>query len=399
MDLQTFLDDFMGCNNLQLLVRDVCELFQCPVMVVDMAFRAVAWHSPPDFSDEPYQGSIERGRLTYETSSFLINGENSEHTVTLEDSPYRRRFSTLSAGDVVIGYLILVDIHNRLEDTDPHLFASVEAALAKQLLLETNRESAVQNTDEAVLITLLEGKYSDEGLLRLQMDATGLKLFHPQHLVMVNLDLYQSTKWSDNALQNEILGIFPDSHPLLYDGSLLFFISSSPDMARFKAFAWKYHLRVLVSRRLKSIVDLSEVHLCLSQIMHYIQPRTAQPFVAREEEFFNLMFLLSLRDAGGKAMPRVQTISEKDREDGSQWCLTLYTYLSCGRSLRETSERLFTHRNTILYRIRKLKEDYDIPLNDPNLMMSLLVSSGLALLEQGCDAPFLPALDPEEPDA
>ena len=397
MDLQTFLDDFMGCNNLQLLVRDVSELFQCPVMIVDMAFRAVAWHSPPDFSDEPYQSSIERGRLTYETSSFLISGENCAHTVTLEDSPYRRRFSTLSAGDVIIGYLILVDIHNTLEEADPHLFASVEAALAKQLLLETSRESAAQNTDEAVLITLLEGKYSDEGLLRLQIDATGLKFFHPQHLIMVNLDLYQSTKWSDNALQNEILGIFPDSHPLFYDGNLLFFINSSPDMAQLNAFAWKFRLRVLVSRLLKSIVELSEVHSCLSQIMHYIQPRTAQPFIAMEEDFFNLMFLLSLRDAGGKAMPCVQTISERDREEGSQWCLTLYTYISCGRSLRETSARLFTHRNTILYRIRKLKEDYDIPLDDPNCMMSLLVSSGLALLEQGYDAPFLPVLDLDDP--
>ena len=397
MDLQTFLDDFMENNNLQLLVRDVCELFQCPVMIVDMAFRAVAWHSPPDFSDEPYQGSIERGGLTYETSSFLISGEDGPHTVTLEDSPYRRRFSTLTAGDITVGYLILIDIHGRLEEEDPHLFASVEAALAKQLLLETSRESTAQNTDEAVLITLLEGKYSDEGLLRLQMDTTGLKAFQPQRLVMVNLDLYQSTKWADNALQNEILGIFPDAHPLLYNGNLLFFISSSPDMDQLKAFARKFRLRVLVSRPLKSVFELSQVHGCLGLIMRYIQPRTAQPFVAMEEAFYNLMFLLSLRDAGGKAMPRVQTISERDREEGSQWCLTLYTYMSCGRSLRETSTRLFTHRNTILYRIRKLKEDYDIPLDDPNLMMSLLVSSGLELLEQGCDAPFLPALDLEEP--
>ena len=322
MDLHTFLDDFMGNNSLQLLIRDVCELFQCPVMIVDMAFRAVAWHSPPDFSDGPYQSSIERGRLTYETSSFLINGEDGARTVTLEDSPYRRRFSTLTAGDVNVGYLILVDVHDRLEEADPLLFAPVEAALAKQLLLETSRESTAQNTDEVVLIALLEGKYTDEGLLRLQMDATGLKYFHPQHLVAVNLDLYQSTKWSDNALQNEILGVFPDSHPLLYDGNLLFFINSSPDMALFKAFCWQFRLRALVSRPLKSIVELPEVHGFLRQIMQYILPRTAQPFIAMEEAFYDLMFLLALRDAGGKVMPCVQAISERDREEGSQGCLT-----------------------------------------------------------------------------
>ena len=44
MNLQTFMDDFMNRDDLSLLTRDAGELFDCPVMVVDMAFRAVSWH-------------------------------------------------------------------------------------------------------------------------------------------------------------------------------------------------------------------------------------------------------------------------------------------------------------------------------------------------------------------
>ena len=51
MDLQTFLDDFMNKDDLELLVRDASALFDCPAMVVDMAFRVVAWHCAADFEE------------------------------------------------------------------------------------------------------------------------------------------------------------------------------------------------------------------------------------------------------------------------------------------------------------------------------------------------------------
>ena len=42
---------------------------------------------------------------------------------------------------------------------------------------------------------------------------------------------------------------------------------------------------------------------------------------------------------------------------------------------------LFTHRNTILYRIHKMKEDYGIPLDDPSAHLKLLMGVALVLLE------------------
>ena len=73
-------------------------------------------------------------------------------------------------------------------------------------------------------------------------------------------------------------------------------------------------------------------------------------------------------------------------EEGSLYCLTLYTYLCCHHSLQETCAQLFTHRNTVLYRIRKMKEEYGIPLEDPGQHAALLMSSALMLLSHDPDA-------------
>ena len=52
----------------------------------------------------------------------------------------------------------------------------------------------------------------------------------------------------------------------------------------------------------------------------------------------------------------------------------------------ETCAQLFTHRNTVLYRIRKMREEYGIPLDDPGQHAALLMSCALMLLTYDPDA-------------
>lgn len=118
MDLTAFLSDFFRTDSLNQLTADAAELFDCPVMVVDDSFHAVSWHMPDGFQDRPFQGSVDRGELTYEASSLLSGSaslaQQGELYVELADSPWQRRFSPLIASGIRVGYLVLVDIHGTL---------------------------------------------------------------------------------------------------------------------------------------------------------------------------------------------------------------------------------------------------------------------------------------------
>ena len=390
MDLQTFLDDFMNKDDLSLLTRDAGLLFDCPAMVVDMAFRAVSWHQPAGFSDAPFDTSIQRGSLSYETSSFLAGSDPQPQYVALEDSPYRRRFSLLVTGGVPVGYLILVDVAGRLCREDPRLFQSVESALAKQLMLETSRGSSVQTTEESVLQTLLEGKFTDEALFELQADAAGLKYFSPRRMALANLELYRSANWSDNALRSTILDYFPMSRPLIHAGSVVFFLNSDPDMALFRHMAERFSLRIVVSAPIPRLFDLPQTYFDALSLMNAALPRFHGHFVIETEPWLGLMLVRRLSDCESLVLPAVRRLAERDREDDSLYCLTLYTYLICHRSLRETCERLFTHRNTVLYRVRRMKEDFGLPLDDPDQGLAMLLSAAMMLVEQGREDALTP---------
>ena len=382
------MDDFMNSDDLKLLTRDASLLFGCPAMVVDMAFRTVSWYCPEEFDDVPFRSTIQRGSLTYETGGFLIGSDGQPHFVTLADSPYRRRFSLLVTGGAPVGYLILVDVDAHLEYLDPRDFSQVESALAKQLKLETSREGGVQSTEEAVLQHLLEGDYDDEQMFELQAATAGLKYFSPRRLALVNMELYRSTNWSENALRSSILDFFPMSKPLIHNGSVVFFLNSDPDMALFQSLSRQFSLRIVISAPIPRLYRLPEVYAAAHALMNALLPTRPHPFAVMYEPYTPLMLLRQLK--GDFVLPAVRAIGERDREDGTLYCLTLYTYLICHHSLRETCERLYTHRNTVLYRVRRMREDFSLPIDDPEQHLPLLLSAALMLLELGREDALTP---------
>jgi hypothetical protein len=389
VDLQTFLNDFMNKDDLALLVRDAAELFECPAMVVDMAFHVIAWHCDADFNDAPFRTSIRMGSLTYEAGSLLAVADTQAQLVSPQDSPYKRRFSLLMTGGAPVGYLILVDIGERLEHEDYRVFQAVESALAKQLMLEASRGSSVRSAEESVLQHLLEGRFTDESLFTLQAEAAGLKYLAPRRIALVNLELYRSTNWSENALRSTILDVFPMSRPLVHDGSVVFFLNSDPDMGLFGSFARQFSLRVVISAPIGRLFRLPEVYAATRALMEALLPRLPHPFAVMAEPYQALMMLRQLGQAQDLVLPAVRALGERDRADDTLYCLTLYTYLCCHRSLQETCARLYTHRNTVLYRIRKLKEEYDIPVDDPDQHLALLVSAAMMLMEMGREDVFM----------
>lgn len=390
VDLQTFLNDFMNKDDLGLLVRDAAGLFECPAMVVDMAFHVIAWHCEADFDDAPFRTSIQRGSLTYETGSLLAGSDAQAHLVSLEDSPYKRRFSLLMTGGTPVGYLILVDVNERLEKEDGRVFSAVESALAKQLMLESSRGSSMRSAEESVLQYLLEGRFADESLFTLQAEAAGLKYLAPRRIALVNLELYRSANWSENALRSTILDVFPMSRPLVHDGCVVFFLNSDPDMGLFRNLSRQFSLRVVISAPVGRLFRLPEVYAATRSLMEALLPRLSHPFAVMAEPYQALMMLRRLGQSRDLMLPSVRALGERDREDDTLYCLTLYTYLCCHRSLQETCARLFTHRNTVLYRMHKLKEEFDIPIDDPDQHLALLVSSGMMLMELGREDVFMP---------
>ena len=60
----------------------------------------------------------------------------------------------------------------------------------------------------------------------------------------------------------------------------------------------------------------------------------------------------------------IRLLNEYDTQNNTQLCETLYNYLLNNKSLSQASKVMYLHKNTITYRLDKIKEIISDDLND-----------------------------------
>lgn len=389
--LQTLLDDFFTRDSLAALAADAGRLLRCPLMLLDNTFHIVSHHTSPGFADPVFVHAVNRGEVTCEAVTFLhentMLAAGQPVWTALEDSPLRRRFSLLVSSGVRLGYLVCVDADGLLEQTPPETFAAVERVLAKQLFMEASRQDKPFGTAEELLMHLLDGGFTSEPYFRLQISSTYLADFHPAAFALIDLAAYHSLYLGKNQLRDELNYRFYASHPFLYQGDVFLFLHRDHDLSALSDLAEEFHLKVIVSEPIGTLFGLPALYRTAREALSLLTDGTLHSSsVFSVPQLSTAVLLSALQKHRALIDPAVLSLAALDVEKGSQYCETLFRYLSCGRSPQETSQVLFTHRNTVLYRIRRMKEDLGVPLDDPTAHLRLLLSAALVLFSvKGAD--------------
>ena len=71
---------------------------------------------------------------------------------------------------------------------------------------------------------------------------------------------------------------------------------------------------------------------------------------------------------------RLLPLRRADAERGSDLELTLRTYYECGASVSQTAQALFLHRNSVRYRLDRVRALLGADIDDPQVSAVLLVA-------------------------
>jgi DNA-binding PucR family transcriptional regulator len=77
----------------------------------------------------------------------------------------------------------------------------------------------------------------------------------------------------------------------------------------------------------------------------------------------------------------VRPLVEHDRERRSDLVRTLRAYFAAGSNASEAADRMFLHRNSMLYRLERIQKLTGLDLKDPGASLALRL--GLLALEKG----------------
>jgi len=383
---ETLLEQFFAQDDLGKLTVSTGELLGCPLLVLDDTFHVAAHYLPLGFSDALFETAVRRGEISYEAGAII--SENAMLTagwadyVQLADSPYRRRFAPLVSAGVRLGFLICADTDGHLEKIPPQTWELVEHILSKQMFVEASHQDKLFETAEDILMHLLDGGFSSAAHFQLQASGTYLADFHPRAFALIDLETYHSAYMGKRHLKEELEAQIPDSHPFLYKGDVFLFLHREGDGDIFSELAEEFQLKILISAPIDDLFTLPQLYRTAREALELMKDaRFHGESVCSAQQLRTPLLLKNLEGRGDLVSPELRRLAVHDREKGTQYCETLYHYLTCCHSLIKTSNALYTHRNTVLYRIRRLQEDFLIPLEDPSLHADLLLGVSLILFE------------------
>ena len=385
--VEALLAEFFAQDDLKSLAADAGTLLDCPLLVLDDTFHVTAHHRPLGFSDPYFQDAIAQGEITYEAGVLIRRSEalsaGMADYVRVEGSAYRRRFAPLVSSGVRLGYLICVETDGHLQKISPELWQMVEQILAKQAFIEASRQDKPFETAEDVLMHLLDGGFSSAPYFRLQAAGTYLAELHPAGFALIDLTAYHNEYLGKRLLKNELDARFPRSHAFLYRGDVFLFLHGREEPREFSALADEFGLKIVLSDAPEDLYELPALYRTAREALELMRDeRFHGGSVCAAARLRTPLLLKSLEGRRDLVAKELRALAAHDREKGTQYCETLYHYLTCCRSLKKTCDALFAHRNTVLYRIRRIEDDFAIPLAKPGAHADLLLGVSLLLFEE-----------------
>lgn len=382
--ISMLVSDFFAHDDIDTLVKDTGKILNCPLMVIDDTFHIVSHYSPDGFSDNVFDSAISLGEITYEVGALISESDDLRNGIAdyvdLEESPYVRRFAPLISDGIRLGYLICVDINGNLNSVSTKIYHQIESVLAKQLFVEAGRTDLPFETTEEILSHLLDGGFQSQSYFRLQISSTYLADFHPTAFAVIDLVAYHSQYIGKSFLKDELTYRFYESHPFLHKGKVFMFLHEGYDRQSFVDLAKEFHLKIVISNQIDNLYNIPAMYnLVLEALEILVNGNIERVNVVSISQLTIPIILNKMQEYENLISPEILSLANYDRKKGSQFCETLYYYLINEHSLKGTCEALYTHRNTILYRIQKIREDFNIPLENPSSNFKLLTEISIIL--------------------
>lgn len=182
-----------------------------------------------------------------------------------------------------------------------------------------------------------------------------------------------------SRLIHQISQTFSDCYVLEHEGSVILIINTS-----------NLPLQVLTTQ-LPVILRGSEIHLGISypfQNLFHLPQYLEQAQIALESAFHKNIRLCMCADCvvpyTRNLIRKTQTINLEhpvtkqirryDQAHGTEYYKTLQTYIMEERSVMRTAEALHIHKNTLLYRIRRIQEQFPIDLDNREERFKLILN-------------------------
>ena len=369
-------------QGLQSIVDTAYDILQNPVIVVDSSYKILAMYQNPviagerdDLEEQRSLGYMLKSNVEAMTKAKLYERarENGYPFYNKDaDAKYGWITALVYIHGIEVGQIGVMDSQHPFSDVD---FELVDF-LCKVVSLELQKSDFYRTNQGLMhsyfLSDLLDNQVHDSSAIEQRITNLGWKLSQDLHVMLLSDHARNFFHGKAQLITQQLHHMMPESRWVIYHGQIVFLISSdSPQFLSSNEQILHYleinHLSAAVSNQFGSILDIRK---------HYLQAVKADIYGQRfhpdehmhhygDYMFYHMGEIVSEQyELSDFYHPGVVAIRDYDRRHQTNFLETLRLYLVHIDAPAAVAKELFVHKNTIFYRIAKLKEQFHLNLDD-----------------------------------
>ncbi|HEY3079525.1 MAG TPA: helix-turn-helix domain-containing protein [Chloroflexota bacterium] len=299
-----------------------------------------------------------------------------------------RVIAPIAIKDAVLGYLSLLGPRGSLSDVDELAVSRGAAALAIELARDRAVSEAEDRLQADFVESLVTGAYASVDAIQSRAHRLGFDLNQAFSAIVFGLDSDAADPLSARrlrlALEREANGTGVRGPIGARGDRAILLVPQRDEPAALKSLAEE--LRAALSAGLEASISagVGRVHGGIEGIRLTFQEADGALSLGRRVlgngqvahfgELGLYRLLLALRSTAELESfydDTLGALAERDRRSDGELVRTLDAYFACLGSPTEAAERLHVHRNTLLYRLRKIQEIAGVDLGDAETRLAL----------------------------
>lgn len=375
------------------VVETISYLMEKPVVFIDINFTIRGMSRTDEITDPSWKFAISKGFCSHEFIFEIVNIEEVKR-FPKERTPYVVGLE--SDAKVLVSPVIIrgkyagamVMFFKNIEVTNQHLELLLLAnEVLTEIILKIPMYKYIRgNMNEGILMDLIEGRDKENADFKSWVLESELNTSDNLCVMVSEQDdakLYQEV--IKDSLRDDLYHVFPKSHAIFYGNQMVVLCmdlkkaKTDQGMSRLKSFIEKHALRIGMSDFFQGIENFQS---------YYFQAGAAiriGSMIHDQKRFFNygdykFFHLLEQLSSDGKnnlkdfVYSGLLTLEKYDRQHQSELFDTLKTLIDYGCSYKDTCEALHIHRNTLSYRIERIKTLIQLDLTAPKVQFELAYS-------------------------
>ncbi|WP_291570097.1 PucR family transcriptional regulator [Clostridium sp. UBA4548] len=367
----SLLNSLAQGKGLKYLLQIGAENINNPIILIDGEFSVLAYSTNKEIKDSLWKENIEVGYCSYEFIAAVKKIKSVKESplsiepykVVCDESNINKFVSKVIIHGKVVAYLLLLQEEGEVLEEHLNIFKVLNSAITEELKSNSTYKNIKGVKYENLLLDLLEGKITEEAVALERMKSAECNFGEEIHVLLMDISNYTLNGKDKNlkaSIEEELIG----SKSIFYKDDILILLdkkhknqSLDQVLESFLPFLKKKKLVIAVSGKTTRLTEIKDKYFEAKNTMNYAKKINKESFIHKYKDFKFYDILNKVEDNLLKYCNEdVLRLMQFDKENSTEYCKTLKIYMESNQNINMTANKLFIHRNTLSYRISKIKE-------------------------------------------